>query len=347
MTRLPVSICVPEAPISCTGNLKAAMSCPENDSFATRAAIVPQGAAFFDIEARKPALHVAFHLLPDFTLLAFSAAIDPLRIANQLAQKALYRWTVMSRDGGPVVSSCSMSVNVDQPLGPLSRETDIVVCGCTVRTAGVSKDLLALLRQHARFGGRVGGICTGAIALAQAGLLDGRRATLHWENQPAFRETFPAVDVTDNTCEVDGAIFTCGGGVGAADMMLERIEADHGRSFADVVADMCLHTKRRAERAPQRASNSNALDRRNPLLVRAIKAMQATIETPVSMDELAEAAGCSRRQMERLFVKYLHQTPYRYFRDLRLDHARGLMRETDLSVTEIAVASGFSSSVVV
>jgi len=298
------------------------MSCPENDSFATRAAIVPQGAAFFDIEARKPARHVAFHLLPDFTLLAFSAAIDPLRIANQLAQKALYRWTVMS------------------------RETDIVVCGGTVRTAGVSKDLLALLRQHARFGGRVGGICTGAIALAQAGLLDGRRATLHWENQPAFRETFPAVDVTDNTCEVDGAIFTCGGGVGAADMMLERIEADHGRSFADVVADMCLHTKRRAERAPQRASISNALDRRNPLLVRAIKAMQATIETPVSMDELAEAAGCSRRQMERLFVKYLHQTPYRYFRDLRLDHARGLMRETDLSVTEIAVASGFSSSVV-
>ena len=322
------------------------MSCLENDTFAARAPIIPQGAAFFAVKPTTGVRHFAFHLLPDFTLLAFSAAIDPLRIANQLAQQPLYRWTVMSADGSPVVSSCGMSVNVDQPLAPLPRETDIVVCGGTVRPKRVSRDLLALLRQHARFGGRIGGICTGAIALAQAGLLEGRRATLHWENQPAFRETFPGVEVTANTCEVDGPIFTCGGGVGAADMMLDRIEADYSRSFADVVADMCLHTQRRTQRAPQRASISNALDSRNPLLVRAIKAMQANIETPVSMDDLAEAAGCSRRQMERLFVKYLHQTPYRYFRDLRLDHARGLMRETDLSVTEIAVASGFTSPVV-
>lgn len=322
------------------------MSCPENDTTLTREAIVPQGAAFFAIETTKPARHFAFHLLPDFTLLAFSAALDPLRIANQLAQRPLYRWTVSSQDGGPVVSSCGMSVNVDQPLGPFPRDTDVVVCGGTVRTGGGRRDLLAHLRQHARFGGRVGGICTGAISLAQAGLLEGRRATLHWENQPAFRETFPEVDVTGNTYEVDGGIFTCGGGVGATDMMLEMIEADYGRPFADVVADMCLYGQRRAERSPQRASISNAIESRNPLLVRAIKVMQATIETPVGMDELADAAGCSRRQMERLFVKYLHNTPYRFFRDLRLDHGRSLLRETDLSVTEIAMASGFISPMV-
>lgn len=322
------------------------MSCPENDTHVTRKAIVPQGAAFFAIETTRPARHFAFHLLPDFTLLAFSAALDPLRIANQLAQRPLYRWTVTSQDGGPVVSSCAMSVNVDQSLGGFPRETDLVVCGGTVRTGTGSKELLSLLRQHARFGGRVGGICTGAISLAQAGLLEGRRATLHWENQPAFREKFPEVDVTGNTFEVDGGIFTCGGGVGATDMMLEMIEADYGRPFADVVADMCLYSQRRAERSPQRASISNALDSRNPLLVRAIKVMQTNIETPISMDELADAAGCSRRQMERLFVKYLRKTPYRFFRDLRLDHGRSLLRETDLSVTEIAMASGFASPMV-
>ena len=322
------------------------MSSPENDTEATREAVVPKGAAFFSLETSRPARHFAFHLLPDFTLLAFSAALDPLRIANQLAQLPLYRWTVTSGDGGPVVSSCAMSVNVDRALGPVARDTDLIVCGGTVRTGGSSRELLSLLRQHARFGGRVGGICTGTIALAQAGLLAGRRATLHWENQPAFREMFPDVEVTENACEVDGRIFTCGGGVGATDMMLERIEADHGRSFADVVADMCLHTQRRAERAPQRASISNALDSRNPLLVRAIKAMQASIEAPVTMNELADAAGCSRRQLERLFARYLHQTPYRYFRDLRLDHSRGLLRETDLSVTEISMAAGFTSPMV-
>jgi len=317
-----------------------------NEPALSRAAIIPQGAAFFAIETARPARHFAFHLLADFTLLAFSAALDPLRIANQLAQRPLYRWTVTSCEGRPVTSSCGMSVNVDQSLGPFPRETDLVVCGGTVRTGGMAKDLLGSLRQHARFGGRVGGICTGAIALAQAGLLKGRRATLHWENQPAFQERFPDVEVTQNAYEVDGQIFTCGGGVGATDMMLEQIEADYGGAFADLVADMCLYSQRRSDRAPQRASVSTAIETRNPLLVRAIKAMQAGIETPPSMDELAEAAGCSRRQMERLFVKYLGKSPYRFFRDLRLDHARSLLRETDLRVSEIAMASGFTSTVV-
>ncbi|WP_297771515.1 GlxA family transcriptional regulator [uncultured Roseovarius sp.] len=322
------------------------MSSEQNDAPASTRDIVPKGAAFFAIEVEKPARRFAFHLLPDFTLLAFSAALDPFRIANQLAQRPLYHWTVTSQDGAPVTSSCGMSVNVDQPLVPVARATDLVVCGGTVRKGAGCPALLGLLRQHARFGGRVGGICTGAISLAQAGLLDGRRATLHWENQPAFREQFPQIEVTGNTYEADAGIFTCGGGVGAADMMLEMIETDYGRAFADVVADMCLYSQRRAERGPQRASVSSALDTRNPLLVRAIKAMQANIETPPTMDELAETAGCSRRQMERLFMKYLDKTPYRFFRDLRLDHGHSLLRETDLSVTEIAMASGFASPLV-
>ncbi|SHL07346.1 transcriptional regulator, AraC family with amidase-like domain [Roseovarius marisflavi] len=322
------------------------MSCQANDTEKRREAIIPQGAAYFAVETTKSARHFAFHLLPEFTLLAFSAALDPLRIANQLAQRPLYRWTVSSQDGAAATSSCGISVNVDESLSPSARDTDLVVCGGTVRNAEGHKELQAVLRQHARFGGRVGGICTGAIALAQAGLLAGRKATLHWENQPAFHEKFPEVEVTSNTYEVDGRIFTCGGGVGATDMMLEIIEDDYGQPFANLVADMCLYAQRRSERSPQRTSISNAIESRNPLLVRAIKLMQANIETPTAMEDLADAAGCSRRQMERLFVKYLDKTPYRFFRDLRLDRGRSLLRETDMSVTEIAVASGFTSPVV-
>lgn len=321
------------------------MSCQGSDRLREDDAIVPQGAAFFAVEA-KPARHFAFLLLPQFTLLAFSAALDPLRIANQLAQRPLYRWTVCSQDARAVVSSCGMSMNVDQAFSRFPRGTDIVVCGGTVRAGDSRRETLAVLREHARFGGRVGGVCTGAIALAQAGLLEGRRATLHWENQPAFREEYPGVEITSNAYEVDREIFTCGGGVGATDMMLATIETDYGQQFADMVADMCLYGQRRTERAPQRRSISSAIETRNPLLVRAIKAMQLNIETPLAMDDLAAAAGCSRRQMERLFVKYLGKSPYRFFRDLRLDHGRSLLRETDLSVTEIAMASGFVSPMV-
>lgn len=319
------------------------MSCLRSDPLIEGRAIVPQGAAHYAVETGKPSRHFAFFLLPEFTLLAFSAALDPLRIANQLAQRALYRWTVCSADGEAVTSSCGMSINVDRPFARFDRDTDLVVCGGTVRPAERGDQIPGLLRTHSRFGGRVGGICTGAIMLARAGLLQGRRATLHWENQPAFREQFPDVEITGNTYEVDGAIFTCGGGFGSTDMMLERIAADYGDGFADLVADMCLLSQRRSTRAPQRSSVSTAIETRNPLLVRAIKTMQANIETPPAMDKLAAKAGCSRRQMERLFVKYLRKTPYRFFRDMRLDHARGLLRETDMSVCEIAVASGFTS----
>ncbi len=346
MMNCPLLICTRRARRGCIWSPIAVMPSPAHKPEPHREAIVPQGAAFFAVETTKPARHFAFHLLPDFTLLAFSAALDPLRIANQLAQRPLYRWTVSSQDGAAVTSSCGMSVNVDQPLGPSERDTDLVVCGGTVRSGEGRKELQAVLRQHARFGGRVGGICTGTIALAQAGLLAGRKATLHWENQPAFREKFPEVEVTGNTYEVDGRIFTCGGGVGATDMMLEIIEDDYGRPFADLVADMCLYAQRRSERSPQRRSISNAIESRNPLLVRAIKLMQANIETPTAMEDLADAAGCSRRQMERLFMKYLNKTPYRFFRDLRLDHGHSLLRETDMSVTEIAVASGFASPII-
>lgn len=288
--------------------------------------------------------HFVFLLLPRFALLSFSAALEPLRIANQVSRRPLYRWTVCSEDGQPVTSSCGVSVSPDRALSRFPRSSDIVVCGGTVHPDGDRKETLHVLREHVRFGGRLGGVSTGAITIASAGLLEGRKATLHWQNQPAFRERFPEVEVTSTAYVFDRGIFTCGGGVSTADMVLEMIEAAHGSRFSTLVADMCLYNQRRTVRSPQRTSLSHALETRNPVLLRAVKAMQANIETPLRIRDLARSAGCSRRQIERLFSQHLGKPPYKFYRDLRLDRGLGLLRETDMGVMEVAMACGFLST---
>lgn len=307
------------------------------------APIVPRGAAFFDVASARTAREFAFLLLPQFTLLAFSAALDPLRIANQLAQRPLYRWRTFSQDGGPVTSSCGIEVNVDTALQAFPQTAHAIVCAGTVHEFNASSATLSALRRHAKHGGRIGGICTGAITLAQAGLLTGKKATLHWENQPAFTEEFPDLAITSSIYEIDGNVFTCGGGVAATDMMLELVEADFGPEFALVVADMCVYSGRRARNARQRSSLSVLLGSRNARLIEIGQLMHQHIEEPMTLTELCDHVGVSRRQVERLFMKHLNTTPLNYYRDLRLNHARALLRETDMSVTEIAMASGFSS----
>ena len=305
--------------------------------------IVPRGAAFFDLPDAGTAREFAFLLLPQFTLLAFSAALEPLRIANQLAQRPLYRWTACSEDGGAVTSSCGISVAVDKALDSFPANAYSFVCAGTVHEFHASPKTLGALRRHALHGGRVGGICTGAITLARAGILSGKTATLHWENQPAFREEFPNLEISSAIYEIDGNVLTCGGGVASTDLMLTLVEEDFGPQFALAVADMCVYGGRRAQTAHQRSSLSVLLGSRNSKLVEIGRLMHENIEEPLSLEQLCAHVGVSRRQVERLFDKYLGTSPLQYYRGLRLDHARALLRETDLSITEVGLASGFAS----
>jgi len=190
----------------------------------------------------------------------------------------------------------------------------------------------------------VGGICTGAFALARAGVLEGRRFTLHWENQPAFIERFIGLEPTGALYEIDRELITCGGGSAATDMMLHLIERDHGADLASVVADMCLHFRASTHEAPQRSGFSHALNSRNPHLIAAMRAMNETIEAPLEIADLAEQVGISRRQLERLFTGHVGTTPAQFYMDLRIARAHALLNETDLSVAEIAAATGFNSA---
>lgn len=306
--------------------------------------VVPKGAFHFPIETFRGTRDFGFLLLPQFTLLAFSAALDPLRVANQLAQKPLYRWSVFSETGAPVVSSTGMEMGVHGALDALPKDLRLLICSGNQGLDVAQEATLAVLRRHLRFGGKVGGICTGAATLARIGVLEGRSFTLHWENQPGFVERYPALIPSTARFEMDGDLWTCGGGVAATEMMLQVIQEDYGRDFAIVVSDMCLNGGEIEKPMPQRSSLARALSTRNPKLVQVVQAMHHNIEEPLSFDDLSALTDMSRRQIERHFKQYLGETPMTAYRNIRLDRARALCVETDMTVSQIAVACGFNTT---
>ncbi|MEM9844436.1 MAG: GlxA family transcriptional regulator [Pseudomonadota bacterium] len=305
---------------------------------------VPRGAASLRVEYRGPPKDYYFVLLPKLTLLAFTSALEPLRVANQVSGKALYRWFVMTEGGTPVECSCGVHITPDSELRALPKNAQVFVCAGIEPHLTSSARITQWLARQAAHGAHPGGICTGAFALAGAGLLSDRRFTLHWENQPAFREIYPGHEPTGHLYEIDDTLLTCGGGSAASDMMLELIERDHGPALAGIVADMCLHRRAGHGDVPQRPAYAAALGSRKPQLIAATEVMANHLEEPLDISVVAEHAGLSRRQMERHFRRYLSVTPAQYYLDLRISRAHALLNETALSIAEIAAACGFASS---
>jgi AraC family transcriptional regulator, glycine betaine-responsive activator len=284
-----------------------------------------------------------FLLLDQFTMLSFAGAIEPLRIANRIGGEAFYRWKLAGEGGVEAVCSNGAAFKLDMGLDEIERDDVVLVCGGMDVQAATTKAVLNWLRREARRGVIIGGLCTAGYTLARAGLLTGKRATIHWENHDSFLEEFEDIKLTKSVFVVDGNRWTTAGGTSSIDLMLKIIADDYGEDLANEVADQLIYSSIRTDQDTQRLSIPTRIGVRHPKLAQVIQIMESHIEDPISPADLAHDVGMSTRQLERLFRRYLNRSPKRYYMELRLQKARNLLMQTDMSVINVALACGFAS----
>ena len=294
---------------------------------------------------------IAFLLIPNFSLIAFSSAVEAIRIANRMSDQRLYQWSLVSKDGSPVrasngaVVSADMSMSECFRMGTETRRPDmVVVCSGLGVERFRDPDTFNWLRLLERQGSHLAAVCTGAYVLARAGLLNDYKCVIHWENLTSFRETFPDIEVSSDLFEVDRNRSTCSGGTSALDMMLYIIGRTHGQSLATKISEQCLMDRMRNPDDKQRLPLRARLGIHNPKLIAAIEMMESNLSEPLDQDTLASYIGLSRRQLERLFRKHLSRAPAHYYLELRLERARHLLYQSEMPIVDIALACGFVSA---
>jgi AraC family carnitine catabolism transcriptional activator len=290
-----------------------------------------------------PAEPIGFLLLPEFPLYALIPAMEALRVANQNAGRRLFRIVLVSTDGAPVRAGNGMTLAVETSVRDAGFVPTLFVVAGNRPTQPLTRGLLAWLRRLARHGALLGGIDTGSFALAAAGLLDQHRATVHWEAVEMFRELHPEVELVEQLFVVDRSRLTCAGGIAALDLMLHLIATKHGQALAQLVADGFVHGRIRHGEEPQRTRAEEAFARIDPRLAEVVRLMEASLESPLSPRSLAQAAGISVRQLERLVRERFQDSPRGLQLKLRLQAARNHLFYGDLPIQEIAQATGFSS----
>jgi transcriptional regulator GlxA family with amidase domain len=274
---------------------------------------------------------------------AFSSAIEPLRIANRRGVQDAYDWLVGSVDGAPVTASNGVVVVADFAMDALQGATDLVVLA---GWGAIEQDFafeVAWLRRQARSGCRIIGLSSGVVVLARAGLLDGKRASAHWEDMLHITENHPRIELSHCLFETDGRITTCAGGAAASDMMIAIIAADHGVEIAHDVAMRLIVDRVRDGRAQQGLPASLRFHTSEQRVLEAITIMEANLEEPLPVSEIARLLGLGQRQLERLFARNVDGSPRVIYERLRLDRARHLVLQGSAPITEIALDCGFES----
>lgn len=285
-----------------------------------------------------------FVLLEGLSMMSLASAVEPMRSLNRLLDRQAYRWRLASPSGGIVPASNGIPLPTEPLEAALVGAHALLVCGGLRVGPDEERRLLPALRRAARAGLRLGSLSTGTGVLARAGLLDGYRCTIHWENRPAFEEAFPGLACTGKIYEIDRDRLTCSGGTAALDMMLHLIGEEHGEELAQRVANQFHHERIRDRREEQRGGRVAHLAGLPPALREAIRIMQRHIEEPIAIAELARRVNLSPRQVERLFLRYERVSPGRYYLGLRIDRARELLLYANGSIIDVAVATGFTST---
>ena len=283
-------------------------------------------------------------MLPKFSSLTLSSLVEPMRIANYCSGRRYYQWTYLSVDGEDVPGCSGYSVPTEAISGEYEARDAVIVCGGWNAERYDNADLMRWLRQLARSNVTLGAAEMGSFVLARAGLLAGYAATTHWHCHNAFRERFPDTDLRDQLYVIDRQRMTCGGGISCLDMMIQDIQTRHGNALAAEVADQVLYPAPRDAAQSQREVPTGEQTTLPQVLRQAIALMEANVERAMRIPELAGTLGLSQRKMERLFNKHLSCSAVAFYRRVRLQHARALLTQTDMSVLDICIACGFSSS---
>ena len=294
-------------------------------------------------------LETLFFLMPGFPIYALIPAVESLRIANQNSGKELFHWK-MAGSGAPIVrSGAGMTVSVDGALMDESPPDLVLIFAGNEPTQNLYPGLLSWLRTASKHRTVIVGVDTGVFAMAEAGLLDDRVVTLHWEAMPLFREYYPEIRMVENLYRMDGPIVTCAGGMAVLDMMLEIIRIRHGDILAQVVANGFVYSRWRSSQEGQR---SRGLDhpQQHPksappadMLSALVTTMEENLDTPLRPAELARRFNMSRRTLERLFRRKMGESVARYYMKLRIDMARDFLFYSEMDILSVAIACGFSS----
>ncbi|WP_197435417.1 GlxA family transcriptional regulator [Agrobacterium vitis] len=293
---------------------------------------------------------IAFYLMEGFSMHGFSSALSALHLVNEMSDEERYSWRIVSLDGGDVTSDCGIRVASDLPLKDEKRYTAskdrpslVVVCGGTPIAAGTTS-LNTWLRECVKNRMLVAALASGVFVPASAGLFKDRRWAVHWEQYPAFAERFPDLKTTQSLYEIDGDLLTCAGGAAAFDMFLKIAEWNHSPSCLKKVCDKAMVDRRRDPGLRQRIPLQAEFGVLPEAVITAVEQMEANVVDPLCLDQIADKAGISRRQLERLFRKGLGRAPSRYYAELRLERAALLLTRSEMSVTDVAIACGFVSS---
>ncbi len=307
------------------------------DDPSMRAAQEPQPAS-------KP-LTYGFLLVPDFTLIGFASAVEPLRMANMASDDALrFRWITLSVDGHATVASSGVSIQPDFALDKAPALDAVFVCGSNPIPPRIEPRILDWLRSRARQNTALGGICTGSYWLARAGLLNGYRCTLHWEDTERLLAEFPDIIVSKRIYEIDRNRYTCSGGIAPVDLMVALIDQlAPSHDVAAKVSELMICERIRSTRDPQRVPLRQQIGTSQPKLTDVVTLMENNLEELLSKEELAQFIQVSVRQLERLFQEHLKCTPSAYYLELRLQRARQLLLGSEQAIIDVAAACGFVS----
>jgi transcriptional regulator GlxA family with amidase domain len=291
-----------------------------------------------------PTRRFGFLLLENYSMIAFANALEVLRMANLLSHQPLYSWTIATVEGIRSTASNGLAVAGQGTLADLDSCDVVFVCGGVEVQKTITEELVQDLRRRAVQGQPLGALCTGTHVLAAAGVLDGYRCAVHWENLLALRECYPRVHFALEVYVVDRNRITSSGGIAPLHLMINLVRNHHGNRLAMEVSEQFIVDRVRDQTDRQKLPQPEFVGPGYEHLEEATELMAANIEEPLPLGEIASAAGVSLRQLERLFNRYYNVTPAQHYLTLRLRRARELLAHTSVPIMHVTVACGFQTA---